>query len=254
VKNKPRPAYPIASVDNALELATLLVELGPLGVSETAEYLAVAPSTAHRLLAALVYRDFAEQDDDRRYRAGPMLQGADERPSVVLRLRMAAMPHLREVAAETGETASLQMLVGSDVRFLESIEGGQLLRVGSRKGRLLPAHRVSGGLVLLAELTSQQVQDRCQHLSAIEMDELLQELAAVRQRGFAINDERAEPGVSAVAVPVMGALGRAVAALALAMPSMRLDPPSIGRSIDAMHEAARRITATISVRADGSSL
>ncbi|MCX4908974.1 helix-turn-helix domain-containing protein [Streptomyces sp. NBC_00878] len=57
--------YPITSVDHALHLATLLQQEGPLRVSDAAERLGVSPSTAHRLLAMLVYRGFAEQRPDR---------------------------------------------------------------------------------------------------------------------------------------------------------------------------------------------
>ena len=42
-------------------------------MSEAAERLGVARSTAHRLLSMLLYRDFAVQDEDRRYDAGPVL-------------------------------------------------------------------------------------------------------------------------------------------------------------------------------------
>ena len=68
---KNRPPYAITSVDHALRLAQVLQREGELTVSEAAERLGVARSTAHRLLAMLVYRDFAEQGPDRRYRAGP---------------------------------------------------------------------------------------------------------------------------------------------------------------------------------------
>jgi DNA-binding MarR family transcriptional regulator len=64
MKNK--PAYGIDSVDHALHLATVLQQEGPLRVTDAAQRLGVAPSAAHRLLAMLVYRDFAEQDVDRR--------------------------------------------------------------------------------------------------------------------------------------------------------------------------------------------
>jgi IclR family acetate operon transcriptional repressor len=66
VKNK--PPYAIESVDHALVLAQLLQQEGSLRVTDAAERLGVSRSTAHRLLAMLVYRDFAEQTDDRRYR------------------------------------------------------------------------------------------------------------------------------------------------------------------------------------------
>ena len=56
-----KPAYAIESVDHALHLAQLLQQEGPLRVTDAAGRLGVSVSTAHRLLAMLVYRDFAEQ-------------------------------------------------------------------------------------------------------------------------------------------------------------------------------------------------
>jgi IclR family acetate operon transcriptional repressor len=93
VKNK--PPYAIESVDNALRLAQLLLLDGTLSVTEAARHLAVSPSTAHRLLAMLVYRDFAEQGRDRLYRPGPALRssGAAEAPLALLRARASYMRH-----------------------------------------------------------------------------------------------------------------------------------------------------------------
>ncbi|WP_030557844.1 helix-turn-helix domain-containing protein, partial [Streptomyces exfoliatus] len=65
---KTPPPYPIASVDHALRAATLLQLEGTATVSQIAERLGVARSTAHRLLAMLVYRDFAVRDENRAYR------------------------------------------------------------------------------------------------------------------------------------------------------------------------------------------
>ena len=53
------PAYRLASVDHALQLALALRQDGPLRTVDAARRLGVAPSTAHRLLAMLVYRGFA---------------------------------------------------------------------------------------------------------------------------------------------------------------------------------------------------
>jgi len=71
VKNP--PAYAITSVDNALRLVTVLQLEGTLTVTEAAERLGVARSTAHRLLGMLCYRDFATQGADRAYHPGPVL-------------------------------------------------------------------------------------------------------------------------------------------------------------------------------------
>jgi IclR family transcriptional regulator, acetate operon repressor len=70
---KNRPAYAIESVDNALRILQLLRDSGQVRVSDVAAEIGTARSTAHRLLAMLVYRDFAVQAEDRSYRPGPAL-------------------------------------------------------------------------------------------------------------------------------------------------------------------------------------
>lgn len=90
---KDRPPYAIASVDHALRLASLLQLEGRTTVSDAAARLGVAPSTAHRLLAMLVYRDFAVRDT-REYRVGPLLAAVDHAPSGTAELREAARPHM----------------------------------------------------------------------------------------------------------------------------------------------------------------
>src|SRR5690606_16854792 len=136
--------YGIESVDHALHLATLLLHEGPLRVTDAAARLGVARSTAHRLLAMLVYRDFAEQDEDRRYVAGPVLRGAAA-PEPVADLRRIALPHLEALAARTDESVNLAIVVGDQTRFIATVESTQVLRVGDREGRVLPAHLASGG-------------------------------------------------------------------------------------------------------------
>ena len=138
VKN--RPAYAIASVDSALLLATLLQQEGAMRVTDVAARLGVSVSTAHRLLGMLVYRDFAEQLPDRRYAAGPVLRRGPVQQASVARLREVALPHLRRLVDAVGETANVMVLAGADVRFVATVESDQVLRVGDRTGRTLPAH------------------------------------------------------------------------------------------------------------------
>ena len=142
---KNRPAYAIASVDSALLLATLLQQEGAMRVTDVAARLGVSVSTAHRLLGMLVYRDFAEQLPDRRYAAGPVLRRGPVQQASVTRLREVALPHLRRLVDAVGETANVMVLAGSDVRFVATVESDQVLRVGDRTGRTLPAHLSSGG-------------------------------------------------------------------------------------------------------------
>jgi DNA-binding IclR family transcriptional regulator len=218
VKNK--PAYGIESVDHALRLATLLQQEGPLRVTDAAARLGVARSTAHRLLAMLVYRDFAEQDDDRRYVAGPLLRRPSA-PEPVAVLRRVALPHLQALTAHTNETSNLVVVVGSEVRFVASVECAQVLRVGDREGRVLPAHLASGGRAVLATLPDADVREVCRSADPPvgDVDAVLRGLRAVRRHGVAVNDQATEVGVTAIGCVVPGSA--VPAAVSLAMPTAR---------------------------------
>lgn len=215
MKNK--PVYGIDSVDHALRLATLLQQEGPLRVTDAAQRLGVARSTAHRLLAMLVYRDFAEQDEDRRYVAGPVLR-RPAAPSPVPELREVALPHLRTLAALVDETASLVIVVGDQARFAATVECGQVLRVGDREGRLLPAHLASGGKAVLATRPDAEVRARYADTPGLDVGALLRELRRIRGQGFAVNRESTEVGVTAIGCAVPGTVS---AAVSIAMPTVR---------------------------------
>jgi DNA-binding IclR family transcriptional regulator len=219
VKNK--PAYSIGSVDSALLLATLLQQEGALRVTDVATRLGVSVSTAHRLLGMLVYRDFAEQLPDRRYAPGPVLRrGAVEQASAAT-LRDVALPHLRALVEAVGETANAMVLSGGDVRFVATVESDQVLRVGDRTGRTLPAHLTSGGKAVLATLDAGRLAPLRAALGDLEAARLARQLAAVRRRGYAVNDQESEAGLTAVGVAVPAAGGFSGAALSVAAPTAR---------------------------------
>jgi DNA-binding IclR family transcriptional regulator len=234
VKNK--PPYAIASVDSALLLATLLQQEGPMRVTDAAERIGVSVSTAHRLLGMLVYRDFAEQLPDRRYGPGPLMRGGELPQAPVARLRAVASPHLRRLVDELGETVNLMVLAGADVRFVATVECDQVLRVGDRTGRTLPAYRSSGGKALLAEASEEVVGTALAGLDEPTAARVRRELRTVRRRGFAVNDQETETGLTAVGAAVPTGSGSPPAALSLAMPRARFSRdrlPSWGAAVTA---------------------
>lgn len=218
VKN--RPAYGIDSVDHALRLAVLLQQEGPLRVADAADRLGVARSTAHRLLAMLVYRDFAEQAADRRYVAGPVLRHPVD-PEPVAGLRDLAVPHLRRLVERCGETVNLMQLVGAEVRFVATVECDKVLRVGDREGKLLPAHLTSGGRALLAEQSEEDIERFCTG-AGLDPDALRRDLRKIRRQGFAVNDQQTETGVTAIGRALHEPAGTR-AAVSIALPTARYD-------------------------------
>lgn len=250
---KTPPSYAITSVDHALRLATMLQLEGTLTVADAARRLEVARSTAHRLLQMLVYRDFATQDETRVYHAGPVLQLAAHSRSQTSLLRAAALPHLRRLVDVLDESANLTIRTGATARFIASVESSQALRVGSREGMVFPAHRTSAGLLLLAELSSDELaaayaEPRDESVDLPDLAKLRTELARIRRQGFAVNQGRSERGVVALGVPVRDVDGTAIAGLSVSMPSVRYDKQRLVLLVAALHKAAGAVEADLRAR------
>jgi IclR family transcriptional regulator, acetate operon repressor len=247
-KMKARPPYAIASVDHALHIAAMLQLEGQITVSEAAERLGIARSTAHRLLTMLVYRDFAVQDDSRRYVAGPVLSLGARSQSRTALLRTIAMPHLQVLVERVDETANLQILAGDHVRFIASVECSQALRVGDREGMVFPAHLVSGGKLMLADLPDAQLEafyaeekwaDRPGERP--DLAALRKELRVVRERGFAINAGRTETGLTAIGRAVRLPGEPAEAAVSVSMPTVRFSESRLPQLVAALALTARDV-------------
>lgn len=145
-----RPPYPIESVDNALRMIQMLRDEGDLRIKDVAAALDVAPSTAHRLMAMLIYRGFAMQDDSRRYVAGPALGARAIGASWTRTMRQLMQPSLELLCSRLNETVNLMVRIGVSTRFLTTVEATSALRVGDRGGAVIPARLASGGKALLA--------------------------------------------------------------------------------------------------------
>jgi IclR family acetate operon transcriptional repressor len=244
MKNK--PPYAISSVDHALHLASLLQQEGPMRVTDAAERLDVSASTAHRLLAMLVYRDFAEQGPDRRYHPGKVLGSASVTEAPVALLRRVSLPHLEQLVREVRETANLLVLAGTEVRFIATVECDQVLRVGDRVGRTLPAHLTSAGKAILACLPPAALEELYVGSPAdVDLAKLRRELALVRRRGFALNDQQTEAGLTALGVVARGPSGSPAAAVSLAMPRVRFDRDLLPTWVGSLAAAATRMESAL---------
>ena len=225
-----KPTYSIEAVDNALQLLQLLRDGGSLRLKDAANELGVAPSTAHRLLAMLVYRGFAVQDESRRYVPGPAMGAGPAGVTWTRLLRELARPHMELLCSRVNETVNLMIRVGTKVRFLDTVESTNVLRVGDRQGTVLPANKASGGKAMLAELDPAMIDQLFRSQNAAiggdsipdaEYAALLRELETVRSNGFAANFEGTEEGISALGMALHNGKGEVVGALSVATPVAR---------------------------------
>lgn len=246
--------YLIGAVDRALLLIGLLNDRRTVGVGEVAAELGVAPSTAHRLLATLCHRGFAVRDQHRLYHPGPELTGEDAAQASLPQLRRALRPLVEDMFERLGESVHLVVPAGSDVRFIDGMEGDQPLRIGLRTGVRMPAYCTSGGKAMLADLDWSEVEALHPHGLAPwryakirDLPSLRRQLARVRRQGYGVNSQESEAGLTAIGVSIRSRSGRPLAALSVAVPTARFDrrhePEMAARLTEARSAAERAVAA-----------
>lgn len=251
----PSRARLVGAVDHALALLVALQDRPSLAVRESAALLGVAPSTAHRLLVTMQQKGFVVQDpESRRYAPGPVLLAVALSSLQRIDVGRVVRPHLSALAAETRETASLAVPEGANIRFIDSVEGPEVVRVTSRAGVAVPAYASAAGKVLLAAVSREEVLrlhpsprlPRRAPRSITSRAALLRELDRVRRAGYASSNEESAPGLGAVAVGIRDVRGRTIAALAVSVPSERLDDARVGIIGAAARRRAERVEEEIS--------
>ncbi len=244
----------LRSVATALHLLRELASAdAPLGVTEAARRLGVAPSTAHRLLSTMVAAGFAMRSPaGRGYRRGPeLVRMFGRRPVQLVLLRDAAHPVLDRIARETGETAHLSILEGLDVVGIDHVESTAPLVSRHSIGSRVPAHATAVGHALLAfspEAAEVLIEEGLARLTDSTVPTgaaLRRSLADVRRRGYAVNNRQWHAETAGAAAPIIDRSGEAVAALGISGPASR-----IGRreTLDRLGRIARAAAAEIAAR------
>lgn len=239
---------PVESVDRALQLLLYLRDHDSISVKEAAEFLGIAASTAHRLLSTLTRRGFTVQDFERRYRMGSVLSRTDQGRVTESVLRDVARRPLTVLQAKVKETVQIMVLRGGNIRFIEGVEPNTVLRVVRRVDDEMPAFVSAGGKAILARMANQEVEEvyrrglvewPTRRVQSMRM--LKRMLTQVRREGYALSVEETEQGVVGVGVAVLGPDARPVAAVTVAIPSVRFQKELIPDYVSALQEAAEEI-------------
>ncbi|MGO2141440.1 MAG: IclR family transcriptional regulator [Leucobacter sp.] len=213
---------PILSVDRALRVLACLADFDtdgePLGV--IAARLSEDKASVHRSLNALKYRFFATQDSQTgKYSLGPAALGIAD--IFITRNGMRPMLHraLLTICTEIDETAHAAIPEGRFVRYIDKVEPDRDMRVSSYIGARYPMRNTALGRAMLS--VDCNTPEELLRVTGDENAELWPRISEARARGYAVEHEENEPGITCVAVPVIYA-GRTVAAVSVSAPSSRM--------------------------------
>lgn len=222
----PRGAQSAVRVIRLLKLFTL--ERPRMPLAELSSLSGLNKTTTHRLLQALLGESMLERDGESGdYRLGPAVTALGVQALSSDRLRIDARPLLKRLAAETGETATLEIPVEDTMLILDEVSGGRRVAAGGNVGTRWAMHATSTGKAVIAFSDNglERLGERLTPLTArtiTERERLAAQFAEIRRRGFAETVDELEEGFSGVGTIVRGATGEILAAMSICGPTQRL--------------------------------
>lgn len=221
----------LSSVTNALRLLKVFSDQeSEIGISDLARRIGLAKSTVHRLASSLVEEGMLEQaEKEGKYRLGLALFELGALVRRKMDVTAEARHHLKALSERSGETVQLAVLEQTAALYINVIESQRALRMSYQVGTRAPLHCTAVGKVLLAHANPQVFDSILRNgLSPLteatirQAQDLRRELGAVVQRGYAVEEEEAEPGLRGVAAPVRDFSGDVVAAIGISGPTHRM--------------------------------
>ena len=203
-------------------------------------------STTHRTAMRMIQLGWLDKPDDR-YRIGNRLFEISGLAPIRHELREAGVPFLQDLYIAMHTAVQLGVLAGPQVLIVEKITGHRPMPMLTQVGGTVPTHCSGLGRALLAYSSAKVVDEVLSTELVARTDRTLtnpaairRELAAIPDRGWAVDREEGNIGVSCVAAPIFGPLGEVVAALSITGPSAAVKPDRAGPAVRLAAAAASR--------------
>ncbi|OCA87097.1 IclR family transcriptional regulator [Pseudobacillus wudalianchiensis] len=242
----------VKSVARALDIIELVGRSKQgLGVTEISKQIDINKSSVFRTLATLSQYGYIEQNEETgRYRLGYKFLDISSRLLDSLDVRAEAQPILKELELETNEVVHLVVYDQGEVVYIEKLDGNETLRMHSKVGKRAPVHCTSVGKAILSHLPMADVLSTIErkglpaHTShtIVEKEVFLNELAKVKERGYALDLEENEIGIRCIAAPVFDHTGSVAAAVSISGPTLRMTDERLGVLSKRMIQAGEAIS------------
>ena len=224
----------VATVDKCFDIleAILCAGTGGVGIREMARRLEINPTTVHNLCWTLCARGYLRQDPStKRFCLGAGLLPFAQSMQVWQSLAETVDPLVRSCREELDESILLVVMDHLEIATLIYLPSTQALRVHEPRVMGDLAYGTAVGKTLLATLSEEALQQYFEQFpprafdsnEEVDPKDIRTELASIRQQGYAVSSDELAPGVSAVAIPICGPSGKAMAALGASAPTVRMN-------------------------------
>ena len=239
------------TVGKALDVLETVAALAPVRFSDLLARGGYPKATLYRLLQTLTHQGMLAYDESLgSYSLGLRLvrlaHGAWAQSSLAPLARRA----LDDLAAATGETVHLAQMDQGQVLYVDKRNAARPLEMFSQAGKVGPAYCTGVGKAMLAFMPEAALRDALARQSfhrftARTMDSagLMQELAAIRARGYAFDNEEHEAGIICVAAPIRVRSGRMIGAVSITSSTARSTLQGLEAQAPQVMQAASEIAA-----------
>ncbi|KGX91351.1 IclR family transcriptional regulator [Pontibacillus halophilus JSM 076056 = DSM 19796] len=218
--------YEVSTLKKGLLILDALMEHGEMTMSEVMHHMKLNKTTAFRMLYTLEHMGYIHKKGHS-YQVSTKL--GTYKQSHQLLVDWSSVPPLYELSHELGETMYIGILDGTDVVTTQVVDGTHAMRIHSQVGDRDPAHGSALGKAIVAFFDERKQRNYLQQLKWEKRTEntfddeqlFLYHLKAIRNQGFAVDDEETEIGLRCIAAPIYHN-GEVVAAVALSGPASRI--------------------------------
>ena len=244
----------VQALDRGLTLLRELADARSITLSDLAIRSKMPPSSTHRVLSTLQKHGYVELDETRQeWMIGIEAFRIGNTYLVRTNLVEAARKTLRHLMEETGETANLGIADSGDVVFVDQVETHNPIRAFFRPGTRGHMHSSGIGKVLLSDMPRWEVEKIIRDKGQPEFtpktltssENLFNDLAATRERGWSIDDEERYSGMRCVASTIYNSFGEAVAGISVSGPTVRFPNHVISELGPKVKQAADEVTNAI---------
>lgn len=249
--------YQLHSLARAVSVLEVLGESDtPLNLADLCRLMNLHKSTAHRSLMVLEQTGLIERTPENRFRLGLKLYELGNRAVEQIDLRAHVKPYMDRLSTQIGETVHLSVLQKSSIVYLDKAGPTRKVCASSKIGTSNPVYCTSMGKAMLAFQPEEEIEQIIANIHFVRFTEktlctredLLKSLEKVRRRGYALDDEEIELGARCIGAPIFNEDDRAIAALSVSGPTLRISVQSVPALADRLLRCCREISASLSGR------
>jgi IclR family acetate operon transcriptional repressor len=247
---------PIQSLDRGLVILEAVARSAdPVSLNELTDLLCVDRSSAFRLANTLKRRGFLAYPGGRRdYILGPSIWRLSRRYDWSNMLIRVSHEYLKQLAAQTQETAHIAIREGSSALFIDQVTTNHVIAVSGQTGEFVPLYCTAHGKAMLADLNKADLKalfGRAPFRSytkqtIVSLDRLAKACTELKAQGFTTDDGEYIEGIRCVAAPIRTEDGDVIGSIGISAPVIRFPPERYQNCGEQVRKVAEQIQLALS--------